>query len=225
MNVVAGEPPERVCEAAADRIRVRRARCDDSELLPDDPAGVARYVRTHRKVPASVLAADAEDALLIRRALKTIADREDLGAIQVARACGITWERIAAIWGFRGRSGAKEMSQRLEAGAGPERRKDARATRRRAPVRSREPSWVAAFRPEIERVTADVVSAAGRLPEELAGTIGELADVLGDPEFGTGSVVGWLSTLCYEARNLVPPPDDEVLLRASALVAVWQGMR
>jgi len=186
--------------AAAERIRERRAACDDTDTLPDDPAGIARYVRTHRKVPAAVLAADLEDALVIRRALREESDREDLGVIQAARACGVTWARIAKIWGFRGRQGAEQMKKRLEAATGPERRRDERAVRPRRAAAARESAWLGRNDRVIHDLAAQIVGWADLLPATLAGAIEDLAGELESPDATPDALIGWLSALVYDSR-------------------------
>ena len=215
-------PPGQTAEAA-DRIRARRTACDDSEMLPDDPAGVARYVRTHRKVPAAVLVADMRDALLIRRALREENDREDLGAIKAARACGITWAQIAEVWGFRGRQGARELMVRLAAATGPGYQR-ASAPRSYHAAHVSKAGWEARHAEEIRQLAAAAVSAS-TLPAELADTTNALAEVLEDPEATTTTLMGWLSTLCYDGRSLTPPLCHPATDRAAELVGAWQALR
>lgn len=201
---------------AADRIRERRARCDQGDFLPDDPAGVARYVRMHRRgIPAAVLTADMEDALVIRRALREESDREDLGVIQAARACGITWARIAEIWGFRGRQGPKEMAARLEAAAVPDGRRDARVARARHRAAAREEAWLLRRHDAITRCIQQVVACRPDhdQDEALADAMADLAEAHGNGDSTPRQMLALLS-LVVQAHDATSPHGPDLACAA-----------
>lgn len=226
MDIMAPDHPRPLLEAAADRIRERRAACDDDNMLPDDPAGVARYVRTHRRVPKAVLAADMEDALVIRRALREESDREDLGAIQAARACGITWARIGEIWGFRGRQGSKEMAARLEAAVLPDGHRDARVARARRRAACEE-AWLLRRHDVIARCVQRVVASSPHHDQDegLADAMADLAEAHGDAGSTPRQLLALLS-LVVQAHDASSPhgPDDlgcAPLATARRLIGEW----
>lgn len=113
----ASPPSSAAVQAVIDDVLRRRQAAEDPdlELLGDDPAGVVAHVLAHRQVPAQVIQADVDAALLIIRHLRAELDRQELALIRAGRAAGMEWAGLAGPLGVATKQAAEQRTLRLAA--------------------------------------------------------------------------------------------------------------
>lgn len=232
----AEEGPATRAGQIADGIAARRktAGDDDLEQLSLDPFGTVRYVCSHPGgVSRAVVTADVIDALRVVYELRRALDGHELSLIRMGRNANVTWQAIAAALGLGSRQAAEQRRQRLEdldriqrverlaAGTG---RREVSAGPGRA--RIAEARWLARNRVVVEGL-AQVLATASFCSAGAKDDAEALADVLGDAEPFTGSLLAWISLLLGELEHAaeVPPGLENVLAEAARLIGEWQRVR